>query len=101
VTAPPPPRAPVLIHLELRGIVAGSASRWRLAGIEVWRGMDCLGTLSADAVRQLLEHHLATAALQASLAAELAPRLPAPPRAPRLLNPAHRTFLRQQRRTRT
>jgi hypothetical protein len=81
--------------------VAGSAFRWRLAGIELWRGPDLLATLSCDALRHLIEHHLATAALQAEIQSELLAHQPLA-KAPARGQPsaAVRAQLRTQRRRR-
>lgn len=65
--------------LELRVIFSDSRFRWLLRGsdgIELWRGMAHLGTLSGDAIRHLVEHHLATAALQNAIHEELTHRAP-------------------------
>lgn len=60
--------------IELRVKFVGSGWRWLLTAgdaVEVWQGAELLGSISGASVRALLEHHLATAALQATIAQEL------------------------------
>lgn len=71
--------------LELR--ISNGGSRWKLqasAAVEVWRGARYVGTMSGAALCLLVEHHLATAALQAAIAVELT----TPPEPPLLSAPA-------------
>lgn len=66
--------------LELR--ISDGGSRWKLqaaAAVEVWHGARYIGTMSGQALCLLVEHHLATAALQAAIQAELSPPTTAPP----------------------
>lgn len=63
---------------ELR--IADGGMRWKVqpyAACEVWSGMTCVGTLSGAALCLIVEHYLATAALQAAVTADLARPLPA------------------------
>ena len=98
------PMCPLLpAPLELRVIFRDSRFRWLLRagdGVELWRGMVHLGTLSGDAIRHLVEHHLATAALQAAIQEDLALRRPLARMERPLPDAAARARLRQARRTR-
>jgi hypothetical protein len=54
--------------------------RWKVqpyAACEIWHGMTCVGTLSGAALCLIVEHYLATAALQAAVTADLDRPLPA------------------------
>ena len=102
--APERPVRPLLsAPLELRVIFQDSGFRWLLRardGVELWRGMVHLGTLSGDAIRHLVEHHLATAALQAAIERDLAARRPLARVERPLPDAVARAKLRQSRRGR-
>jgi hypothetical protein len=72
--------------LELRIHFRAHGFRWPLADIDVvelWQGLDYRGQLSGRAIRSLVEHHVAAAALTETIHRELAAAaLPArkPPR---------------------
>lgn len=93
--------------LELR--ISDGGMRWKVqpvAVVEVWRGMVLMGTLSGAALCLIVEHHLATAALQAALAAEFGAPDDAKPLAtlrrhePVVIPPSQREALRTRRRSR-
>lgn len=73
--------------LELR--VADGGMRWKIqpyAQVEVWSGMILVGTLSGAALCLIVEHYLATAALQATMSAQIS--LPLPSWAPVIRDPS-------------
>lgn len=113
LASPAPARvAPVPTgELELRIYQGGM--RWKVqpsAQIEVWVGPVLLGVIAGASLLKIVEHHLATAALQAAVQHELTvshettPRLPPVPMPPKRrelpIPPAQREALRKQRRSR-
>jgi hypothetical protein len=101
--------------LELR--IYNGGMRWRLtasATVEVWIGPHLVGSLSGASLSRIVQHHLATAALQAAVQREMdapaatwpelpvpeRPLLPAPAPAHVPIPPAKRAELREQRRRR-
>lgn len=70
---------PTVPHGDLELRISDGGSRWKLqatAAVEVWRGALFVGTMSGSALCLLVEYHLANAALQAAIQAELATPTP-------------------------